>query len=118
MNVSAVTGMTFGNWVAIAAATISGLALAYNWTKDRRAREREIADRVRTGAARMLAKLNRWNELATWTYVGVQPQIIDAASSVASGIPLETVRDHLWKELPQVRIEAMRRVNDEDLESL
>ncbi len=111
-------GMDIGTIIASAAVLVSAAALIYTWRKDRQTRIRALSDTVRIGAAKMLAKLNRWQELATWFYFQINPTLVEAAEKLASGEPGESVRDWTWASLPKIKIDILGRISDEDLETV
>ncbi len=110
--------MDAGTIVASAAVVVSVAALVYTWRQDRLTRIRAQADLVRVGAATMLAKLGRWQELATWFYSEVGPVLVETAEKLAAQTAPATVRDWTWKQFPQVRTGLLRRISDENLETV
>jgi hypothetical protein len=95
---------------------LSVLALLISRAKDRRTREHELANAVRGAAARTLAKLERWEELALWYYSDAKPLFIDASDKLAEQFDVEGVRDFLWRSLENARLGAAERIRDEELE--
>lgn len=110
--------MDAGTIVASAAVVVSAAALVYTWRQDRLIRIRAQADLVRVGAATMLAKLGRWQELTTWFYSEVGPVLVETAEKLAAEAAPATVRDWTWKQFPHVRTNLLRRISDENLETV
>lgn len=110
--------MNISTIIASAAVLVSAAALAHTWRQDRRTRVRVLSDTVRVGAAKMLAKLSRWQELAAWLYFAINPVLLEAAEKLASGESKEKVRDWTWKALPQIRTDLLGQISDEDLETV
>jgi hypothetical protein len=110
--------MTITTIIALAAVLVSVAALVYTWRQARQTRVRALSDTVRLGAAKMLTKLNRWQELATWFYFEINPTLVEAAEKLASGESRENVRDWTWKTLPKIRTDLLGRISDEDLETV
>jgi hypothetical protein len=111
------TTVNVGHLLTIATVLISVVTLATALRKDRRTREREIADRVRSAAAMTLAKLERWEELARWFYRDIQPAFIEVTKSLADEFDVEAARDLLWTKLMTARIGSAERILDEEIEN-
>jgi hypothetical protein len=110
--------MNISTAIASAAVLVSVAALIYSWQQDRRTRVRIVTDAVRLGAAKMLTKMNRWQDLATWFYFEINPTLIEVAEKLSSGEARTTVRDWTWKALPAIRTDLLGRINDENLETV
>jgi hypothetical protein len=110
--------VNIGTAIASAAVLVSAVAIIYTWRQDRRTRVRIVTDAVRLGAAKMLAKLSRWQDLATWFYFAINPTLVEAAEKLSCGEAREKVRDWTWKTLPAIRADLLGRINDENLETV
>lgn len=106
-----------GNLLTSATILITLVALLNAVAKDRRARERDFADRVRAAAATTLGKLDRWRQLSARLYEDVQPLFVDVSQKLHSELDASAARDLLWRELAVARAAAEQRIVDEDIES-
>jgi hypothetical protein len=106
-----------GNVLTSLTILISLGALLSALAKDRRARERELGDRVRAAAARTLGKLERWQQLSARLYQDVQPLFVDVSQKLHAELDAEAARDLLWRELATARAAAEQRIVDEEIES-
>lgn len=95
---------------------ISLVALLIAWAKDRKIRRKEQADRVRTAAAQIVAKLERWKELNVWFFQAIQPSLVKTSEMLADDFNIVTARDYLWKELNAVRLQTQERILNEQIE--
>lgn len=109
--------VNLGHLLTIATVLISVSALVIAWRKDVHAREREIADRVRSAAARTLAKLERWEELASWFYRDIQPALVEVTESLGETFDVGIARDLLWRKLMTARIGSAERILKEEIEN-
>ncbi len=96
---------------------VSVIALLLSWGKDREIRTKEQADRVRTAAARTLAKLERWQSLQLSLYQELQPVFVETSEMLAKNFDVIVARDHLWKAVNNQRVKISARVLDEGLET-
>jgi hypothetical protein len=109
--------ITIGNLLTIATVLVSVATLASALRKDRRTREREVADRVRSAAAVTLAKLERWEELARWFYQDIQPAFLEVTKSMAEEFDVPAARDLAWTRLTSARIGSAERILKEEIEN-
>ena len=77
-----------GNILTVATISVSVIVLLMSLAKDRRIREREIADKVRGAAARTLAKLERWQELTSY-YENVRPGFEETSRMLATDFDVD-----------------------------
>ena len=96
---------------------VSVTALLISWTKDRDARTRENADRVRSAAAQTLAKLERWEELQVALYRELQPAYVETSEMLTKEFDVIAARDYLWKQINAQHIRVAGRVLDEGIET-
>jgi hypothetical protein len=89
------------------------MGLYYAWHKDRRLRRRSMADEIRTEASGVIAKLERWRELAHHFFDTIQPGLVETSEILMEGFDIPKARDHLWKHLTAARIRLHERVLDE-----
>jgi hypothetical protein len=106
-----------GNILTVATILVSVTVVLMSLAKDRRIREREIADKVRGAAARTLAKLERWQELSISYYENVRPGFEETSRMLATEFDVEQARDFLWKNLETARVDSLQRLRDEDIET-
>jgi hypothetical protein len=95
---------------------ISLVALLIAWAKDRKIRRKEQADRVRTAAAQIVAKLERWKELNMWLFQAIQPSLVKTSEIFTDDFNIVTARDYLWKELNAVRLQTQEKILNEQIE--
>ncbi len=95
---------------------ISLIALLVAWAKDRKMRNKEQADKVRSAAARTLSKLERWRELNIWFFRAIQPSFVKTSEMLLDEFDVVAARDHLWKELNAIRLQTHEKVLDEEIE--
>lgn len=96
---------------------LSVVALLVSWTKDRDVRTREQADRVRTAAAKTIAKLERWEAIQLSLYSELQPTYVEVSEAMAKQFDVVQSRDLLWKRINALRVKIASRVLDEGVET-
>lgn len=104
-----------GNILTSLTIIISVAALIVTWTKDRNARETELADVVRTAAATAITKLDRWQSLNLSLYQELQPEFIKTSEMLSREYDVIKVRDYLWKTISTQRIQISRKVLNEKI---
>jgi len=95
---------------------VSIVALLNVWLKEIQIRKKEKADRIRTAAARTVAKLERWKELSLWYYKDVQPLFVETSEMLKVKYDVSEARDFLWKKLSVARKDTAQRILDEEIE--
>lgn len=105
---------------------VSLVKLGQEWSRERRLQRTAQANRVRAAASRMLAKLDRWQEISLSFYAEAQPVFVETTRRVlgpegkGSGVPDAAgpiaARDHLWGRLWDLRTASLRRLLDEEIE--
>ncbi len=95
---------------------ISAAVLLRAWTKDRRDRDKELADKIRNAAAKTLAKLDRWQELSLWFYQYTQPLFIETSEMLIKDFDIVAARDYFWKKANEARVNISGRILDEEIE--
>lgn len=95
---------------------ISATVLLRAWAKDRRDRNKELADRIRSAAAKTLAKLDRWQELSLWLFQYTQPLFIETSEMLVKSFDVIAARDYFWKKANEARINISGRMLDEEIE--
>jgi hypothetical protein len=111
------TSINVGNILTVVTILVSVSALLLSLAKDRRTRERDLADRVRGAAAKTLAKLERWQELALAYYEDVRPTFVDTSELLARDFDPPAARDALWRALEDARLGSLQRIRDEEIET-
>ena len=89
-----------------------------------------ICSRVRGSAARALAKLERWQELALAYYEDVLPAFVPASQFLGHDVDLPNTgdpdndkaaaiaaRDALWPALESIRLSSLQRIREEEIET-
>lgn len=109
--------ISIGNILTIVTILVSVSALLISLAKDRRTRERDLADTVRGAAARTLAKLERWQELALAYYEDVQPTLVETTELLARDFNPPAARDAMWRALENNRLSSLQRIRDEEIET-
>lgn len=109
--------LDIGNVLTSVTILISLGALLITLAKDRRARDRELGDRVRSAAAKTLGKLERWHQLSARFYQDVQPLFVDVSQKLHAEVDAEAARDLLWRGMTTARTAAEQRIVDEEIES-
>src|SRR5438876_1156154 len=96
---------------------VSVVALVITWTKDRDVRVREQADRVRTAAAKTLAKLERWQILQLSLYDQLQPVFVETSEMLEKEFNVIGTRDYLWKQINAQHTSISAKVLEEGFET-
>ena len=92
--------------------------LIYTWTKDRRLRSKEYADKIRAAASLTLSRTDRCQILFKSITDEAQPTITDIDDLMVTQKDSALCRDKLWKELNNIRAKILQRFNDEELETI
>lgn len=95
---------------------ITLVSLLIAWSFERQSQDREQADKARRAAAATLAKLERMQELSLWYYDEVKPLFVQASEELARNRNGISTRDALWRQLDEVRIKAVNRIHEEQIE--
>jgi len=95
----------------------AALTLAYTWTKDRRLRRREYADRVRSAAALTLSKVERYQALLLSIGRLAQAPITEADELIVKTRDKVLCRDTFWKSMHAIRSNILQGIQDEDIET-
>ena len=95
---------------------VSVIALLSVWLKEMQIRNKEKADKVRTAAAKTVAKLERWKELSLWFYKDIQPIFVETSEILIKKYDVFVARDFLWKMLNIARKNTAQRILDEEIE--
>ena len=95
---------------------ISATVLLRAWAKDRRDREKELADKIRNAAAKTLAKLDRWQELSLWFFHYTQPLFVETSEMLIKDFDIVAARDYFWKKANEARVNISGRILDEEIE--
>jgi hypothetical protein len=113
--------VSIGDLLTAGTVLISALALFASWRSERKARDRERANEVRAAATATVAKLERWQQLADFYYVSIQPLFVTISDmlspeTVSRTQKLEEARDALWRELTEARTASQQRILEENIE--
>ena len=96
---------------------ISVIAIVLTWSQEIRLQEIEQSSKIRNAAARILSKLERWQEISLASLDNVQPLLVQTSEMLADTYDVVAARDFLWKSLNEVKLELVRTHLDEDIES-
>jgi hypothetical protein len=94
---------------------VSVAALVITWTKDQDTRQTQQADLVRSAAASVITKLDRWQALQLSLYQELQPEFVATSEKLAEEYDIIEVRDYLWKTISNERIQISSRVLEEHI---
>ena len=108
--------ITIGDILTFLSIIISVTALLNVWMKERQIRNKEQADKIRTAAAKTLAKLERLKELSLWYYQDIQPIFVETSEMLTEKFDVIVARDFLWKMLNITRKNTAQRILDEEIE--
>jgi hypothetical protein len=111
-----VATMNPGYLITSLSVLVSALAIAVSMHKDRIARRRESADRIRKSAGAIAAKLERFSQVSLSFFADVQPVLTEADTLVVQSQDLVTTRDTLWQRLVASRAATLRRILEEEIE--
>lgn len=111
------SGIKISDFTTTLAIVISIITLLVSLKKDRDLRSKEQADRVRSAAAKTLAKLERWKEISVLMFAQMDSIFVDTSKSWVKNEKGENLRNTLWEELDKVRIKALESIIREDIES-
>ena len=70
--------VSVGDLLTALAIVVSAAGVLYELHKDRSLRRKEIADRVRRSAGRLIAKIHRWQSISQSLYTGVHTLVTEA----------------------------------------
>jgi hypothetical protein len=96
---------------------ISLISLLLALRKDRELREKEQADRVRSAAAKTLAKLERWKEISLLMFDQMDIIFVDVSKLWVENKTGELLRDILWERLDAVKVKALEAIIKEEIET-
>jgi hypothetical protein len=105
-----------GDLVTSASVFIALIGFLYTWSKDRKLRTKEYADRVRTAAATTLAKIDRCESLFLSYFNFIQPVITEADDLIARTHNAVECRDFFWKQAINTRLDILRQYDAEQIE--
>lgn len=110
----------FSSIIALSSVIIAVGAFLYSLWKDRQLKRKEYAERIRIAAGLVIAKIERWSELALGFFNEIQPTIVDAHTfrfAVAEeGASLNAARKTLYSGLVSKRAENLKKINEEQIE--
>jgi hypothetical protein len=79
--------------------------------------EREYAERIRSGAALLVARLERWQQLSLQIFSELQPLITEADMLLTGERKAVKVRDVFWHAASRCHVDLARRKMDEHSET-
>jgi hypothetical protein len=104
---------TVGAYLAI---FISAIVFIYTLYKDRILRRKEYADRIRTSAGTIIAKLERWKSLSLRFFEDIGPLLTETDFNLAINGDFNKGRYDLWIGLEKARALSSQRIVDEQIE--
>lgn len=108
--------VTVGNLIAVGAALISAAAVLAALAKERALRKKELADRTRQATSLVVAKLDRWKQVALQAFDQLQAAATDADGHMVAGCNEVSTRDRFWKEVVATQAGLAKAVLDEEIE--
>ena len=84
--------------------------------KDRALRKKELADRVRQSTSLVIAKLDRWKQIALQTFDQLQSAATEADGLLVSKCDEIATRDFFWKSVVAAQASLAKDVLDEEIE--
>jgi hypothetical protein len=105
-----------GDLVTSASVLIALIGFLYSWSKDRKLRTKEYADRVRAAAATTLAKIDRCESLFLSYFNFIQPVITEADDLIAKTHNAVECRDFFWKQAIKTRLDILKQYDAEQIE--
>lgn len=119
--------ISIGNIITLSSVAVSVIALLIAWSKDRNLRKKEYSDRIRRSTGTVIAKLERWKEIAQNFFENIQPLITDADAMLIRPLPSDEnnvekekrcidVRDFFWQQLVKARSDTLQKILDEQVE--
>jgi hypothetical protein len=94
----------------------SAIALIYTLYKDRMLRRKEYADRIRTSAGTIIAKLERWKSLSLRFFEDIGPLLTKTDLNLAKSRDFNKARYDLWIGIEKARAISAQRIIDEQVE--
>jgi hypothetical protein len=94
----------------------SAIAFTYTFYKDRMLRRKEYADRIRTSAGTIIAKLERWKSLSLRFFEDIGPLLTETDLNLAINRDFNRGRYDLWIGLEKARAISSQRIVDEQIE--
>src|SRR5579872_54319 len=108
--------MNPGYFITSASVLISAVAVIITWQKDKKARRRDSADRVRSSAGLVIAKIERFQHLALFLFDEVQPTFTEADIEIVKSQDIIKTRDLLWQQIVAAHARTAKRILDEQIE--
>lgn len=105
-----------GNILTTASIGISMIALLVSWSKDRKIKKKEYADRIRRAAGLVVAKMDRWVDLSLRFFADIQPLITDTDGIIIKEKDATLTRDFFWRGLVSAHASSTLRIVDEQIE--
>ena len=108
--------MTLGDLLIPLTIILSALTLWHTWDNDRQLHAKEYADKIRTSASVVTAKLQRWGTLADRYFDDLQPVLIEASKETSENHQYLPARRILYTGMKVAEGTASQRIVDEQLE--
>ncbi|MEA2688944.1 MAG: hypothetical protein QOD51_1551 [Candidatus Eremiobacteraeota bacterium] len=105
-----------GDLLTVASVAIAGGVFLYTRRKDRKARDKENADRIRAAAGQTLSRLTRAQAIFDSFYDYIQAPITEADEVLVSTRNVIKARDFLWKRCYETKTELVKLYRDEEVE--
>lgn len=104
------------NLVALLAVLVTLITFVISARKDRHLKRTQYADQIRSAAALLTAKLERWRDLAEGLFDEIQPAITQADMLIVKEHDIVSVRDNFWRDLWVARASVLTKISDEQIE--
>lgn len=109
--------ISMGDILTSVSILVSLFSLMSSFSKDRDLRRKEQADIVRNAAGRTIAKLDRWKEITLSLFEEIQPLFVETTEILSKDYDILVARDFLWKRLNEERIEILKKILGENIET-
>jgi hypothetical protein len=96
---------------------ITLVSLLLSLKKDRNMRQRDQADKIRSAAAKTLAKLDKWREISLSMFDSMDIVFVDVSKAWAKGIKGDELRDNLWEKLNKLRVDVSEEIIKQGIET-
>lgn len=108
--------MDLSSILTIAPILISAAVFIYTLYKDRLLRRKEYADKIRTSAGTIIAKLERWETLSLRFFEDIEPILTKTDINLVKRNDFDKARYDLWMGLEKARSISSQRIVDEQVE--
>lgn len=94
---------------------LSVVALVLSLSKDRAVRVTDQANKVRTAAASVIVKLDRWQAVQLSMYQDLQPVFVELSEDLAKKYDVVATRDRFWRDINAAKSRVSKQLLDEQI---